>query len=203
MSQVRPDIDLGALARPPEEARPPRRSKLRILVPLAILLAFAIVLVSTLGDLWKGAVEVSVVRPRVVDASSTASAGFTYRGERTMKRHDIFRQRRSGRRPALLPSYFRWLVAILGVASTMLFVTSGALADEPVSLSGVVRDGGGQPLASVRVTLSLLGPSNLSTSVLSAADGSYSLTVAPGNYSLRLESGPPPTQPSRPGLEGK
>ena len=75
MSQVQPDIDLGALARKEAPLQPPRRSPLRILVPAAILLAFAGLLASTLGDLWKGTVEVELVRPRIVDASSTASAG--------------------------------------------------------------------------------------------------------------------------------
>lgn len=75
MSQVRPDIDLAALARSEPPLAPPRRSLLRVLVPLAILLAFAAILLSTLGDLWKGSVEVTTVRPRVVDASSSAAAG--------------------------------------------------------------------------------------------------------------------------------
>ena len=75
MSQVRPDIDLAALARSEPQLAPPRRSPLRVLVPLAILLAFAAILLSTLGDLWRGSVEVTTVRPRVVDASSSAAAG--------------------------------------------------------------------------------------------------------------------------------
>ncbi len=75
MSQVRPDIDLGALARKETPIQPPRRSPLRILIPAVILLAFAGLLASTLGDLWRGTVEVELVRPRIVDASSTASAG--------------------------------------------------------------------------------------------------------------------------------
>jgi HlyD family secretion protein len=75
MSQVRPDIDLAGLSRPSAELPPPRRSKLRILVPLAILLAFLAVLATTVGDLWKGSVAVSVVRPTIVDASAAASAG--------------------------------------------------------------------------------------------------------------------------------
>lgn len=75
MSQVRPDIDLAGLSRPVRELPPPRRSRLRIVVPLAILLAFLAVLATTLGDLWKGSVPVSVVRPTIVDASAAASAG--------------------------------------------------------------------------------------------------------------------------------
>lgn len=72
-----PDIDLGALARKETPLQPPRRSALRILVPAAILLAFVALLASTLGDLWRGTVEVELVRPRIVDASSTASVGTT------------------------------------------------------------------------------------------------------------------------------
>ena len=67
MSQVRPDIDLGALARKETPIQPPRRSALRILVPAVILLTFAGLLASTLGDLWRGTVEVElgdVVDPR-------------------------------------------------------------------------------------------------------------------------------------------
>lgn len=75
MSQVRADIDLSALSRAAPTLPPPRRSKLRYLVPAVILLAFLGVLASTLGDLWRGSVEVTVVRPQLVDASSTAASG--------------------------------------------------------------------------------------------------------------------------------
>ncbi len=75
MSQVQADIDLSALSRTTPTLPPPKRSKLRYLVPLAILGAFLAVLASTLGELWRGAVDVTVVRPQVVDASSTATAG--------------------------------------------------------------------------------------------------------------------------------
>lgn len=77
MSQVRPDIDLGALARKETPLQPPRRSAMRIVVPAAILIAFLALLASTLGELWRGTVEVELVRPRIVDASSGASAGTT------------------------------------------------------------------------------------------------------------------------------
>jgi hypothetical protein len=75
VSNVRSDIDLDALARPTPELKRPKRSWLRVAIPLAILLAFLAILVSSLGDIWRGSVEVTVVRPKVVDASSTASAG--------------------------------------------------------------------------------------------------------------------------------
>jgi len=75
VSQVRPDIDLAALARNESPLPPPRRSMLRMVVPAAILLAFAGLLLSTVGDLWRGSVEVTTVRPRLVDASSSAAAG--------------------------------------------------------------------------------------------------------------------------------
>jgi RND family efflux transporter MFP subunit len=75
VSEVRSDIDLGGFARPSAELPRPKRRLLRIVVPLAILLAFSGILATSLGDLWRGSVEVSVVRPRAVDSSSTASAG--------------------------------------------------------------------------------------------------------------------------------
>lgn len=76
MSEVRPDIDLAGLARPETRAKPPPRRRLRILLPLAILLVFGAILYSTLGDLLRGAVEVSTVRPRVLeDAPGSLSAG--------------------------------------------------------------------------------------------------------------------------------
>ncbi len=75
MSQVRPDIDLAALARTEAPLPPPKRSALRILVPAVILLVFGGLLLSTVGDLWRGSVEITTVRPRLVDASSSAAAG--------------------------------------------------------------------------------------------------------------------------------
>jgi RND family efflux transporter MFP subunit len=75
VSQVRPDIDLAGLTRLSPDLPPPRRSLLRILVPLAILLAFGALLASTLGDFLQGSVEVTTVRPRSVEGSSAKSAG--------------------------------------------------------------------------------------------------------------------------------
>lgn len=75
MSQVRPDVDLAALARSTPPLAPPKRSRLRVIVPAVILLVFGALLFSTLGDLWKGSVEVTVIRPRVIDASSSAADG--------------------------------------------------------------------------------------------------------------------------------
>jgi multidrug efflux pump subunit AcrA (membrane-fusion protein) len=74
MSDVRPDIDLSALARAPAAAvAPPKRRKLRIVVPLLLLVGFAAVLASTLGDFFTGAVAVTVVRPQA--AEGVAAAG--------------------------------------------------------------------------------------------------------------------------------
>jgi len=75
VSQVQPDIDLGALTRSQPTLPPPKRSALRIVVPAAILLAFFAVLASTLGDLWRGAVEVTIARPQLIDDTSTVSSG--------------------------------------------------------------------------------------------------------------------------------
>lgn len=72
MSQVQGDIDLSALSRSPGELEPPRRSKLRVVLPLLILGTFAVVLGSTLLDELRPAVEVRVVRPERVDASAAA-----------------------------------------------------------------------------------------------------------------------------------
>ncbi|MEX1025804.1 MAG: HlyD family efflux transporter periplasmic adaptor subunit [Planctomycetota bacterium] len=63
MSQVQDDIDLAALARPVERIEPPRRGWLRIVLPLAILAAFAFVLRGALVELLRPRPEVSVVRP--------------------------------------------------------------------------------------------------------------------------------------------
>lgn len=75
MTQVRSDIDLGGLARAPQTVPPPKRSWLRIVVPLVIVLAFLAILATSLGDLWRGSVEVTVVRPIAIDASQGAAAG--------------------------------------------------------------------------------------------------------------------------------
>src|SRR5262249_52522737 len=67
----------------------------------------------------------------------------------------------------------------------------------PVTMSGVVRDGAGQPLAGVRVTLQQPFPATNQSGAPSAADGSYSLPVAPGSYRLNLSPNPipPPLSP--------
>jgi HlyD family secretion protein len=70
MSQVQGDIDLSALSRRPEAVEPPRRSRLRILLPLLILGTFGVVLGSTLLDELRPSVEVRVVRPEQVDAAA-------------------------------------------------------------------------------------------------------------------------------------
>jgi len=70
MSQVQGDIDLSALSRRPEAVEPPRRSRLRILLPLLILGTFGVVLGSTLLDELRPSIEVRVVRPERVDAAA-------------------------------------------------------------------------------------------------------------------------------------
>jgi RND family efflux transporter MFP subunit len=75
VTDVRPDIDLGALARPEASVQPPRRSRLRLWVPIVIMLAFAAVLATTIGDFFRGTVEVTVVRPRVESNGERAARG--------------------------------------------------------------------------------------------------------------------------------
>lgn len=75
MSQVRSDVDLSALARPEPSVEPPRRSKLRVLVPLVLLLGFAGVLASTLTDLFRPTREVTVVRPTTPTADQLETLG--------------------------------------------------------------------------------------------------------------------------------
>ena len=73
MSDVRPDIDLAGLARAPvAPVAPPKRRKLRIIVPLLLVAGFAAVLVSTLGDYFTGSVAVTVVRPQAAEGLAAA-----------------------------------------------------------------------------------------------------------------------------------
>ncbi|MEM1447515.1 MAG: efflux RND transporter periplasmic adaptor subunit [Planctomycetota bacterium] len=74
MTDVRPDLDLASLARERSELEPPRRSWLRIALPVGILAVFGAVLVSSVGDLFERGVEVSVVTPRPApDGAATAA----------------------------------------------------------------------------------------------------------------------------------
>jgi hypothetical protein len=93
-------------------------------------------------------------------------------------------------------TWIRRLLAISIAAAGIAVTAPAAFADGPVTLSGVVRDGAGQPLAGVRVTLQPPGTSGFSVS--SAPDGSYSLTVAPGSYRLNLSRTPTTPQTSLP-----
>lgn len=73
MSQVKPDIDLGALGRTSKEPTSPRpRRRFVWAIPVLIVLGFLVVLASTLTDLFRGAVEVTVIRPRTAARSSVA-----------------------------------------------------------------------------------------------------------------------------------
>ena len=67
MSEVRPDVDLSALARQPPVIQPPRRGCMRWLLPLVILLGFLAVLASVATDLLRPARDVTVLRPRALD----------------------------------------------------------------------------------------------------------------------------------------
>lgn len=65
MSDVRPDLDLAGLSRKSPTLEAPRRSWLRIVLPLGILLVFAIVLFTSLGDLFDRGILVQRITPRV------------------------------------------------------------------------------------------------------------------------------------------
>src|SRR5262249_31307911 len=78
------------------------------------------------------------------------------------------------------------LLAVLASAGWILLSAPAAVAADPVTLSGVVRDGSGQPLPNVQVVLAAVPPATVQSSTVSAADGSYSLTVAPGTYRLNM-----------------
>jgi hypothetical protein len=95
-------------------------------------------------------------------------------------------------------NWIRRLLAIAIAAAGIAVTAPSAFADGPVTMSGVVRDGAGQPLAGVRVTLQPPGPGTSGSGAFSAADGSYSITVAPGSYQLILTRTPTPPQTSLP-----
>jgi HlyD family secretion protein len=81
MSEMKTDVDLGALARsrgngddPTRTIARPRRRALRWLVPFVLLAGFAAVLLSTLGHLFRGVSHVTVIRPQPASGAS-APAG--------------------------------------------------------------------------------------------------------------------------------
>lgn len=63
MSLVNSDVDLSALARAETSVPPPRRSWIRVLLPLVILAAFGAILWSTARDLFVTRPVVELVRP--------------------------------------------------------------------------------------------------------------------------------------------
>ena len=65
--------------------------------------------------------------------------------------------------------------------------TVDLVAPPAATLHGIATDSDGSPLAGATVRLS--GPASLSVSTVTAADGGYSLTAAPGNWTLNLSSG--------------
>lgn len=67
------DADLGALERKSPSTPPPRRRLITWLLPLGVLLAFAAIFASSLGDLLLGSVDVTVIRPR--PSTGRASTG--------------------------------------------------------------------------------------------------------------------------------
>jgi protocatechuate 3,4-dioxygenase beta subunit len=65
--------------------------------------------------------------------------------------------------------------------------TVDLVAPPAATLHGIATDYDGSPLAGATVRLS--GPASLSASTVTAADGSYSLTAPPGNWTLNLSYG--------------
>jgi RND family efflux transporter MFP subunit len=76
MSEMKRDVDLAGFERerPPAGVPAKKKRRLAILVPLLLLIGFAAVFASTLQDLWRGAVRVTVVRPQPA-GSGAAAAG--------------------------------------------------------------------------------------------------------------------------------
>ena len=74
MSLVDGKVDLSGLSRGSVEVEPPRRSWLRILVPLLIIGAFAFVLRDTLLGVLQERPEVTLIRPVRLEAVSAAEA---------------------------------------------------------------------------------------------------------------------------------
>ncbi|MFT4540448.1 MAG: HlyD family secretion protein [Planctomycetota bacterium] len=75
MSQEHTQVDLSVFARPDSTIQPPRRSPLRILVPLVLLVGFGAVLASTLTDYFKPKVKISVVRPLAPSGDQMTAVG--------------------------------------------------------------------------------------------------------------------------------
>jgi hypothetical protein len=76
----------------------------------------------------------------------------------------------------------------LAVAVGILCLPSGALGDgAAATLSGVVRDGHGQPLAGVQLGLYPAGAGS-GASTVSESNGHYLLAVSPGVYALSISS---------------
>ncbi len=76
-------------------------------------------------------------------------------------------------------------VLALGVTFTMLSAPVASLAQTVGSLSGTVTDASGQPLGSARVTVT--GP-NGSQTLQSGADGTFSVSVPAGIYSVSVSA---------------
>ena len=72
MSGVDRDIDLSGLSRTETQLDPPRRSWLRVLVPLGILLAFAFTLRDAIVELMTERVEVTLTRPVLLEGEGAA-----------------------------------------------------------------------------------------------------------------------------------
>jgi hypothetical protein len=60
----------------------------------------------------------------------------------------------------------------------------GAASASAATVSGVLRDAGGDPLAGTQMTLTPQGSRRVAASAITGLDGSYALAVAPGPYTV-------------------
>ncbi|MCK6447933.1 MAG: efflux RND transporter periplasmic adaptor subunit [Planctomycetes bacterium] len=77
MTAVRSDVDLALLAREKQPLERPPRRRLGLWVALALLVGFGLLVASTLGDFWRGATTVTLVRPKPATSSGANSSPTT------------------------------------------------------------------------------------------------------------------------------
>jgi len=70
VSDVRPDVDLGGLARPKQIPRPGGRWR-RLILPGALLVGLTAVILWSLEGALRGSIEVSILRPEPVEGGAT------------------------------------------------------------------------------------------------------------------------------------
>jgi HlyD family secretion protein len=73
VSNVRSDVDLGGLARDKGHLERPPKRRVGLWIAILLCVALALVLASTLGDFWRGAVSITVLRPKPAEAGESAA----------------------------------------------------------------------------------------------------------------------------------